>query len=89
MKPHVVLTAAALVLGACDPDRAATADPIWTLYAEGPATPPRMRFASFDATHPHSSNKADCEHMQRVMVERPDERRRFWCELGAYREKPL
>ena len=89
MKPLSALAATALMLGACDPDRASTADPIWTLYAEGPETPARMRFASFEADHPQSSNKADCEHMQRAMTERPGESRRFWCEVGVHREKPL
>jgi hypothetical protein len=89
MKHLAFLTAVALVLGACDPDRGSTADPTWTLYAEGGETQPRTRFETFDADHPRSSNQADCEHMQRVMVQRPDERRRFWCELGSYREKPL
>ena len=89
MKHLAALAVTAFVLGACAPDRAATADPVWTLYAEGPQTQSRTRFASFEADHPQSSNQADCEHMQRAMAQRPGESRRFWCEVGAYRAKPI
>jgi hypothetical protein len=80
MKHALLLAAAAATLAGCG-------DSVHTMYRSDLADPKkRIHFATFDASEGEKSNAANCELASNLLQNQPQNRIRFWCEKGKYKD---